>query len=400
MRLDKVHGDLVLHLEQAAHPVGLFLAGGRVGHLCGFRAGALGVDEGKQLHIADLLDQIQRLLEIFLRLTGEADDDIAREGDAGHGLAGVLDQLHVVLDGVVSVHLLEQPIRAALHRKVQVSADLGLRRDGVDQLVAGVLRVAGHEADVVVARHRAEQIEQVGEIHRLCETLAIAVDVLPQQGDLLVPGLHQPPELREDVAGLAAFLAAADIRHDAVGAEVVAAVHDRQPCPELALPADGDVLDDDRTLCRLHQNALVPLQLLRDELGQRVDAVHTEDQIHIGVALAQLFHDVLLVGHAAAQADHQTGLFLLETLQRTHVAEHTLLGVFADGAGVEKDQIGVFGLVAQAVADVHQHTLDPLAVVDVLLTAIAVDKGHRRRVVGLTHQLGGGAVVFKCNVFQ
>ena len=142
------------------------------------------------------------------------------------------------------------------------------------------------------------------------------------------------------------------------------------------------------------------LQLLGNQLRQGIDAVHAKHQIHIGVTLAQLFHNVLLVSHAAAQADDETGLFFLEPLQRAHVAEHPLLGVLAHGAGVEQDQVGVLGLIAQAVADIHQHAFDALAVVDVLLTAVAVHKGQRRGVVGLPHQLGGNGIMFKVNVFQ
>ena len=86
------------------------------------------------------------------------------------------------------------------------------------------------------------------------------------------------------------------------------------------------------------------LQLLGNELGQRIDAVHTKDQIDIGIALAQLFHHMLLVGHAAAQADHQAALFLLQALQCTHIAEHALLGVLSHGAGVEEDESASSGL--------------------------------------------------------
>ena len=142
------------------------------------------------------------------------------------------------------------------------------------------------------------------------------------------------------------------------------------------------------------------LQFLGDELRQGVDAVHAEDQIHIRVALAQLFHHVLLIGHAAAQADDETGLFLLETLQRAHIAEHPLLGVLAHSAGIEKDQVGILRLVAQTVADIHQHALDALAVVDVLLAAVAVHKGQRRGVVGLFYKVCRNVVMFKTNVFQ
>ena len=142
------------------------------------------------------------------------------------------------------------------------------------------------------------------------------------------------------------------------------------------------------------------LQLLGNELGQGVDAIHAEDQIHVGVALAQLFHHMLLVGHTAAQADHQAGLFFLQALERPHIAEDALLGVLTHGAGVEENEIGVLRLVAQAVADIHQHALDALAVVDVLLAAVAVDEGQRRGVVCAAHQFGGGGVMFKCNILQ
>ena len=79
--------------------------------------------------------------------------------------------------------------------------------------------------------------------------------------------------------------------------------------------------------------------------------------------------------------------------------EHPLLGVLTHSAGVEEDQSRP-PLVAQAVADIHQHTLDALAVVDVLLAAIAVHKGQRRGVVSLLYQISGDVIMLKINVFQ
>ena len=124
-----------------------------------------------------------------------------------------------MLHGVVAVHLHQQPVGAALHRQMQVLADLGLGGDGIDELEAGILRVAGHKADVVIAGHGAEQVEQVGEIDLLLQPFAVAVDVLAQQGDLLIACFHKAPELGEDIAGLSALFPAPDIGHDAVGAE-------------------------------------------------------------------------------------------------------------------------------------------------------------------------------------
>ena len=142
------------------------------------------------------------------------------------------------------------------------------------------------------------------------------------------------------------------------------------------------------------------LQFLGDQLRQGVDAVHAEHQIHIGVALAQLFHNVFLVGHAAAQSDDEAGLFFLKALQRAHVAEHPLLGVLTHGAGVEQDQVGILGLIAQAVADIHQHAFNALAVVDVLLAAVAAHIRQRRCLIERRQRLGGGIVVGVGQFFQ
>ena len=92
--------------------------------------------------------------------------------------------------------------------------------------------------------------------------------------------------------------------------------------------------------------------------------------------------------------------WLKEAIDKYDIAEDALLGVLTHGAGVEEDEVGVLRLVAQAVADIHQHALDALAVVDVLLAAVAVDEGQRRGVVCAAHQFGGGGVMFKCNILQ
>ncbi len=52
------------------------------------------------------------------------------------------------------------------------------------------------------------------------------------------------------------------------------------------------------------------------------------------------------------------------------------------------------------VADIYQHALDALAVVDILLAAVAVDEGQRRGVIGQLDQLCRRVVMFKCYVLQ
>ena len=261
--------------------------------------------------------------------------------------------------------------------------------------------MAGHEADLVIAGDPAQQVEQVGKVDGVFQPFAVAVDVLPQQGDLLVTGLHQAAELGQDRVGFTAALPPADVGHDAVGAEVVAAVHDGQPGPEAGVPPDGQVLHHRVAGAGLLQIPPALAEPLGQHGGQAVDAVHPEHQVHIGVAAAQFVHDAGLLGHAAADPDDQLRVAGLELFEGAHIAEDPLLGMFPHGAGVEKDQVGLFQGVGQAEAHVLQHAADLFAVVDVLLAAEAVDISHGRRVrVGGGDHRRGGRVMGVGEFFQ
>ena len=264
---------------------------------------------------------------------------------------------------------------------MDVLAQMRLCGDGVDQLAAGILGVARHKADLVIPRHLAQKVQQVGEIHGLCQPLAVAVDILPQQGDLLVAVCHQVPELRQDGAGFPAAFPPPHIRYNTIGAEVVATIHDRQPGAKPRIPSDGQFLDHRVPLLRHLQVAFAAPQTLRQHGGQPVDAVHTEHQVHIRITLAQLFHDMRLLRHAAADTDDQFRVLFLQFFQRADIAEHPLLCMFPHRAGVEQDQVGVLQRIAQPETHVLQNAADLLTVVDILLAAVAAHIGHRRRLV-------------------
>jgi hypothetical protein len=55
-----------------------------------------------------------------------------------------------------------------------------------------------------------------------------------------------------------------------------------------------------------------------------------------------------LAGHAAADADHHA--LGLQVLDAAEVAEDLLLGLLAHRAGVEQDEVGLFGVVRRGVA--------------------------------------------------
>ena len=101
----------------------------------------------------------------------------------------------------MAVHLLEQPVRAGLHGQVDMLAQMLLRGNRIDELAAGVLRVARHEADLVVAGDFAQQVQKVGKVDGMFQPLAVAVDVLAQEGDLLIALLDKLPELCQNCGG-------------------------------------------------------------------------------------------------------------------------------------------------------------------------------------------------------
>ena len=107
-----------------------------------------------------------------------------------------------------------------------------------------------------------------------------------------------------------------------------------------------------------------------------------------------------LLGHTAADADNQTGIFLFELFQRADVAKDTLLGMFPHRTGVEQNQIGIFQRVAQAEAHILQHTADFLAVIDILLAAIAAHIGQRRGFVIGSQRLGSRLIMGISQFFQ
>ena len=106
---------------------------------------------------------------------------------------------------------------------------------GLKQLLRRVLGVAGHEADEKLARDVVYHAYEVGEIRFPAEIAAVGVYVLSQQGYVLVAVGYELPRLGHDILRTAGALPAADVGYDAVGAEIIAAVHDRQPRLDLTV---------------------------------------------------------------------------------------------------------------------------------------------------------------------
>ena len=245
----------------------------------------------------------------------------------------------------------------------------------VEQLVAGVLGLGGHEAQEIVAVDLVQVGQQIGKIIAGAQILAVGVDVLPQQGDFPEALGHQLPHLVDDPLRVAAAFPATDVGHDAVGAEVVAAVHDGHPGAGAALADHRHTLGNGAVLI-LHGEHPAPLGIdLIQQLGELPQGLRAEHQIHMAVGLAHLLGHLRPLRHAAAQADHLRRVGLLRVGQRTQIAVHPLLRVVADGAGVQHHHVRLGRIVGERTPHGPEHTHNVLAVGHVLLAAEGV---HQR----------------------
>ena len=88
-----------------------------------------------------------------------------------------------------------------------------------------------------------DRVEERRRSRRPDVRVAIGVDVLAEELDLHSAGRDSRPDLTDDVRQRPEFLAAARKGHDAVGAEIVAALHDRDERAPGRIP-DGRLRSD------------------------------------------------------------------------------------------------------------------------------------------------------------
>ena len=199
----------------------------------------------------------------------------------------------------------------------------------------------------------------------------VGVDVLTEERDLDCSGVGQLLHLGDDLVEGPADLPAPHRGDDAEGAPVVAADLDRHPggvgkvAPHGQRGGEGVGLLED-----LHDRAFegrAPQQV-----GRVADVVGAEDDIDVGRPL--LDQPPVLLGQAAADGDLQIGPALLERLQLAEVAVEPVVGVLADAAGVEQDEVGFVDVGGDFHAVGLEQAREPLGVVLVHLTPEGADE--------------------------
>ncbi len=144
----------------------------------------------------------------------------------------------------------------------------------------------------------------------------------------------------------------------------------------LSWPHHGDALGDGAGQVGGLEHPAPGGEQAVDELGEAPQHLGAKDQVHMAVGFLHLLGHVGLLGHAAAQADELAGVAPLHMHQGPHVAQHPLLGVLPDGAGVDDDDIGLLLVLGKAIAHLLQIAPDALRVGLVLLAAVGVHKGE------------------------
>lgn len=245
--------------------------------------------------------------------------------------------------------------------------------------------------DVAAGAQQFGERAAVAGLIRIGEGHPVGVDVLAEQGHLEHTGVDERLDLGEDVARATVDLFAAQRRDDTERAGVVAADRHRHPAGVggVTLGRQGrrerfeGVADLD--LCRLVVAGPV------EQGRQRTDVVRAEHHVHPRGATED---DVLvLLGEAAADGDLHAGAALLDRGEVREVAVQLVVGVLADGAGVEHDQVRVVVGVGPHVPGVFEETRDALGIVHVHLAAVGSDliTAHRAgALVGADSRLGQG----------
>ena len=194
------------HHPQPVEPLGDHLGGDElVDPVGGLGAGPGAVDERVGAVVGGLGHHLERALEVVVGLAREPDDDVGGDRQIVDGGPGRGQALEVALGGVAPVHGSQHPVAARLQRQVQVLAHRRRVGHGLDGLGSEVLRVGARVADPADALDRADRPQQVGEerptrrvagLARAGKVAPVAVDVLPEQGDLGDPVVGQRPRPR------------------------------------------------------------------------------------------------------------------------------------------------------------------------------------------------------------
>jgi hypothetical protein len=207
--------------------------------------------------------------------------------------------------------------------------------------------VRGGVADAADALERGDGADQGGQVGHVpavaiaVDRAAVGVDVLAQQVDLAHALRRELGAFEQHVVEGPRHFLAAGVGHHAERAVLAAALDDRDIGARALGARFGQAVELlDLGEADVHLRAAAVAAGV-DHAGQAVQGLRTEHQVHVGRALEDGL--ALLAGDAAADADQHRPV-LLQVFPLAELGEDLFLGLFADRAGVDQDDVGL-GLV-------------------------------------------------------
>ena len=339
-----------------------------VRHRGGLGALPRAVDEREGAVVADLLDDLERLLEVALGLAREADDDVGRQREVGDRVAQLVDERQVALAPVRAPHRLEDARRARLERQVRVLADrvaLGHRRDHRRRKSFGCGLVKRMRSMPSTASHGAQQLAELG--------LEVREQVAAPRVDVLAEQRHSRSRPRRRGASPRRGSRRAGGSPRGRGPTGRCSTSTPSCSPSRSAPRPGSAARGARAArpANVRSSAMPkrpratlaaraePVAEVRDRAGAEGDV---DERVELEDPLA------LRLGVAAADGDHRAGSRSLSA-RVAEVRGEPLVGLLADRAGVEDEHVGLVLRTASPSPRLLEHALDPLGVVSVHLAA-------------------------------
>jgi hypothetical protein len=236
--------------------------------------------------------------------------------------------------------------------------------------------------------------------------VSVAVNGLTEERDLSAAFGGELETLGDDRRRRSALFGAADTGDDAVRAELVAADHDADISLVLRGAHRGVTERIETFVAAFDLRAVAVFAAEADfhslsargtfgsdfanERGHLMELAGADDEINVRSAFE---NDALMVlGHAAEDADYRIRMFALGVFQPAEGAVDFVFRVLADAARVEEDCVGIVRIVRQLVPIFAQAGDDELAIEFVHLAADGFDvefHGDGFRLGGFVFDFGG-----------
>jgi hypothetical protein len=206
------------------------------------------------------------------------------------------------------------------------------------------------------------------------DSASIGIDILAEEKNFLYPARCMQPDLVENACMVPADLPTPHIGYDAVGAVIVAALHDVYVCPMRGLHERlfrNDVHGGYATPIHGVHKMCFMLPYFSQDVAQSVEFMGAEHNVHVRHALYQ--RRPLLLSYAPDHGNDERRSAPLEEFEPAEIAESLLLGLLPDGAGVQDNDIRLSGLFRSRITPFEQFGVELLGVQVIHLTTIGED---------------------------